>query len=320
MRKSIALAALACLWMMAAQITANAQTLKVAVPHPGLWDSSIINFAVREGYFRDAGVDVEFFYTEGGGSQLQTVISGAVDLGMLNGFLSVISAYSKGAPLRVISAEFTGALDSFWYARSDSGIRTLADAAGKTVAFSSTGSSSHLTILSLLKQAKVTTARPVATGGQLTTLTQVMSGQIDVGFSVPPIGLQELADGKINIIAYGRDALDLRGQTVRVNVANAEALRTKREAITRFMGAIARAIEFGYAEKKALVYFAENAKVSEATALKVREEFYPKSALQLTQMHGVKDALRDAFANKYTAKEMSEADVAGLFDLSVLPK
>jgi NitT/TauT family transport system substrate-binding protein len=317
MRKLVA-AALACLWM-AAQITANAQTLKVAVPHPGLWDSSIINFAVREGYFRDAGVDVEFFYTEGGGSQLQTVISGAVDLGMLNGFLSVISAYSKGAPLRVISAEFTGALDSFWYARSDSGIRTLADAAGKTVAFSSTGSSSHLTILSLLKQAKVA-ARPVATGGQLTTLTQLMSGQIDVGFSVPPIGLQELADGKITIIAYGRDALDLRGQTVRVNVANAEALRTKRDAITRFMGAVVRAIDFAYADKKALVYFAENAKVSEATALKVREDFYPKSALQLTKMYGVNDALRDAFANKYIAKEMGEADIAGLFDLTVLPK
>ena len=47
------------------------------------------------------------------------------------------------------------------------------------------------------------TPKLVPTGGPPGTLTQVMSGQIDVGWSVPPFVLQELADGKLAIIARG---------------------------------------------------------------------------------------------------------------------
>ena len=43
----------------------------------------------------------------------------------------------------------------------------------------------------------------VATGGAPGTLTQVMSGQIDVGWSVPPFVLQQLADGKLAISPKG---------------------------------------------------------------------------------------------------------------------
>src|SRR6202011_1712204 len=87
-------------------------------------------------------------------------------------------------------------------ARPESGIKSLADTAGKTVAFSSPGSSTNLILLQLLLQAKVA-PKMVATGGAPGTLTQVMSGQIDVGWSVPPFVLQQLADGKLAIIAKG---------------------------------------------------------------------------------------------------------------------
>jgi len=70
--------------------------------------------------------------------------------------------------------------DAFWYARPESGITSLADTAGRTVAFSSPGSSTNLILLQLIQQAKVT-PKMVATGGAPGTLTQVMSGQIDVG-------------------------------------------------------------------------------------------------------------------------------------------
>src|SRR5215467_8775006 len=97
---------------------------------------------------------------------------------------------------KIISAEATGAAEAFWYARPDSGITRLADTNGKTVAFSSPGSSTNLILLQLVNQAKVT-PKLVATGGAPATLTQVMSGQIDVGWSVPPFVLQQLADGRL---------------------------------------------------------------------------------------------------------------------------
>jgi NitT/TauT family transport system substrate-binding protein len=70
--------------------------------------------------------------------------------------LGAITAYARGMPVKIISAEATGAPDAFWYARPESGITSLADTAGRTVAFSSPGSSTNLILLQLIQQAKVT--------------------------------------------------------------------------------------------------------------------------------------------------------------------
>ena len=39
--------------------------------------------------------------------------------------MGVLGAYSKGAPVRVISAETTGANDLYWYVKADSPIKSL---------------------------------------------------------------------------------------------------------------------------------------------------------------------------------------------------
>src|SRR5258707_1655741 len=155
---------------------ANAETLKVAVAQRGFWNSTFIDVGLKQGYFNEAGLELEILYTEGGASTLTPVIAGSIDIAMTNGVLGVAAAYAKGMPVKIISAEATGAADAFWYARPDSGITRLADTNGKTVAFSSPGSSSNLILLQLVSQAKVT-PKLVATGGAPGTLTQVMSGQ-----------------------------------------------------------------------------------------------------------------------------------------------
>ncbi len=83
--------------------------LKVAISQRGFWDSSFLEFAQKEGFLKEANLDVEFFYTEGGGQTLQVVTSGSVDVAMSNGLLGTIGAFSKGAPIRAISAQMTGA-------------------------------------------------------------------------------------------------------------------------------------------------------------------------------------------------------------------
>ncbi len=68
------------------------------------------------------------------------------------GLLGTIGAYSKKAPIRVISAQMTGAHELYWYVRAESKIRSLKDATEKnTIAFSSPGSSSNLILLALLQ-------------------------------------------------------------------------------------------------------------------------------------------------------------------------
>jgi len=58
--------------------------LKVAISQRGFWDSSFLEFAQKEGFLKEANLDVEFFYTEGGGQTLQVVTSGRVDIAMSN--------------------------------------------------------------------------------------------------------------------------------------------------------------------------------------------------------------------------------------------
>src|SRR4051812_20866689 len=192
-------------------------TIKLAVGQRGNWDTSVSEIGQRAGIFKKHGLNLEMVYTNGSGETQQAVISGSVDLGIAGGIMGALSAFSKGAPVRIISAETTGAGDLYWYVPATSPIKTLKDTAGKTIAYSTNGSSTHGIVTAFMKQYDLT-AKPTATGGPAPTLTQVMTGQIDVGWSAPPFGLQQLDEGKIRVIASGNDASIFKGQTVRLNI------------------------------------------------------------------------------------------------------
>jgi NitT/TauT family transport system substrate-binding protein len=297
---------------------AYSETLKVAVAQRGFWNSSFIEFGIKQGFFKEAGLDIDILYTEGGASTLTPVIAGSIDIAMTNGTLGAVAAYAKGMPVKIISAEATGAADAFWYARPESDIRSLADTAGRTVAFSSPGSSTNLIVLQLVAQAGVM-PRLVATGGAPATLTQVMSGQIDVGWSVPPFVLAQLADGKLVIIAKGSDAAAIADQTIRVNVANADALKRKRDASARFVGVLARSIDWAYSDDRSIDIYAEMAKVPRALAQRTRDEFYPKASLQLAEVKGLDLTLKQALEFKYITTPMTVQDAQGMLDLLYRP-
>jgi len=313
MRKTVALLVSAVALFVATN--AAAETLKVAVAQRGFWNSSFVEFARAQGFFKQEGLDIEILYTEGGASTLTPVVAGSLDIAMTNGTLGVIAAFAKGMPVKIISAEATGAPDAFWYARPESGIRSIKDTSGKTVAFSSPGSSTNLIILQLVNQEKAT-PKLVATGGAPATLTQVMSGQIDVGWSVPPFVLQHLAEGRLQIIARGSDVAAIKDQTIRVNVANANALKEKRDAFVRYVRALSRAIDWAYADPAAIDAYAALASVPRALAQRTRDEFYPKESLQLAEVKGLDLTLKQALEFKYISAPLAEVEVRqGLVDI-----
>ena len=313
------LALLAGVLAIASAPSADAETLKVAVAQRGFWNSTFIDVGLKQGYFKAAGLELEILYTEGGASTLTPVIAGSIDIAMTNGILGVVAAYAKGMPVKIISAEATGAAEAFWYARPESGIKRLADTNGRTVAFSSPGSSTNLIVLQLVNQAKVA-PKLVATGGAPGTLTQVMSGQIDVGWSVPPFVLQQLADGKLVIIARGSDVAALAEQTIRVNVANANALAQKRDAFVRFIQALSRSIDWAYSDPRAIDNYAEIAKVPRALAQQTRDEFFPKQSLQLGEVKGLDVTLKQALEFKYITSPITVADAQGMLDILYQPE
>lgn len=284
---------------------------RIAVGQRGLWDTSVAELGQRGGIFRQHGITLDILYTQGGGETQQAVISGSVELGVSAGSLGVFGAFAKGAPLRIIGAEMTGGADLFWYVRADSPIRTLQDTDGKTIAYSTNGASTHAIVNTFIKQYGLK-ARPVATGSPPATLTQVMSGQIDVGWAGPPFGLDLIDQGKIRIIANGNDATALKNQTVRVIVANAATLQSQQPAIDRFMKAYRETVDWMYADSAAFRHYADFMGIGEATMRRARDRFYPKAALDPDAIAGIDAINADAVGFKYMASPLTREQLAEL--------
>src|SRR5215217_9321321 len=143
----------AALALTAATGASAQETLKLAVGQRGLWDTSVSEIGQRAGIFKKHGLVLELLYTQGSGETQQTVIAGSVDIGVGVGIMGVLSAYSKGAPVRVIGAEITGAGDLFWYVKGDSPIKSIKELGeGKTLAYSTNGSSTHGVVTAFIKQ------------------------------------------------------------------------------------------------------------------------------------------------------------------------
>ena len=110
----------ACLALAATLVAgpAVADDLKLAVGQRGNWDTSIAEMGQRAGIFKKHGLELELLYTQGGGETQQAVLSRSVDIGVAVGTLGVLGVAAKGAPLRIIAGEMTGAGDLFWYVPS----------------------------------------------------------------------------------------------------------------------------------------------------------------------------------------------------------
>jgi NitT/TauT family transport system substrate-binding protein len=288
--------------------------LRLAVGAPNNWDTGVSDVGVRAGIFRKHGLDLELLYTQGGGETIQAVISGSADIGIAAGTTGVLGAFAKGAPLRIIAAGTTGAGDLYWYVPAGSPIKSFKDLDGKTAGYSTNGASTHTTLLALIKHYGVN-ARPVASGAAAVTLTQAMSGQIDVGWASPPFGLAQLQDGQIRIIARGSDVPSTRDQTVRVHIANATVLAQRRDVIARYMQAYREALDFLYDDPEGVKIYAQYAKVSEALAVRIRDEFLPKAAEQPDRVSGLEAITRDAITFKVLQAPLSRDQLAELIQI-----
>jgi NitT/TauT family transport system substrate-binding protein len=306
-------AAVAVVVMFQVNVAAAHDLVKMTIGQRGNWDTSITHLGDKAGIFNKHGLQLEMIYTSGSGETLQPVIAGGVDLGLAVGTLGAIAAYAKDAPVRIIAAQATGAAD-YWYAKNPS-IKTLKDTNGYTIAYSTNGSSTHSVVRAFLDEFKLT-AMPQATGNPSATLTAVMTDQVDVGWASPPFGLKEMEEGKIHLVARATDAALVRGQTIRVLVANADVLAKRKDVIERFMTAYRESIDYMYSSNpRVITDYAEFAKVQEPMAKRVRDEFFPKDLVNPDQIHGLNSLMREAVNLKFIPAPLSKEQTAELIQI-----
>jgi NitT/TauT family transport system substrate-binding protein len=302
--KVATVAALAC----CAGAAAADDTLKIAVGQRGGWEQCVSELGQNAGIFRKHGLALDVLYTQGSGETLQSVISASVDVGIGVGSHSLLGAYAKGAPVRAIGSSFTSADDQFYYVVADSPIRSMKDADGRSIAISTTGSASNIFALALARHFGVA-LKPQPTGAYAVTLTQTLTGQVDIGFSQAPFNLNAVEDGRIRIIAMGRDVPELRQMTSRLIIANTAILAAKKPLIARYLQGFVETLDWLYADPAAIKAYAAWSGLPEGIARRA-PEFLTKQNLDPRHVSGLDAIMIDAVKFKYLPAPLTQAQLA----------
>src|SRR3989441_1326007 len=289
--------------------------LKAAIGQINNWENQAPTLGQDAGIFKKHSLVLDNVGTQGAGETMQPVIAGSADLGAGVGVAGVMRAFARGAPLRILLPAFTGTGDLFWYVKTESPLKTIKDiTANNTIAYPTSGSSSNNLVLAFVDELGVK-AKPTPTGGRAATLTQVLSGQIDIGWASPPFGMKELKEGKIRILIRGSDAPSLRGQTVRTIIVNADALKSKRDAIMRFVQGYREAVDWMYTDPNAIAMYAEKMKLDQNLIADSIKEFHPQAAMQTDEMKDMAGIQRDAVKLKFIDAPLSKEQLAELIQI-----
>jgi len=297
---------------LAANPASAEDQLKMAMGQINNWENQAPTLGQDAGIFKKHGLVLDVVGTQGAGETIQAVISGSADLGGGVGAAGVMRAFSKGAPVRILMPAFTGTGDLYWYVKADSKLKSLKDTTpATTIAYSTNGSSSNNIVVAFINELGAK-AKPTATGGPAATLTAVMSGQVDVGWSAPPFGLKEIKEGKIRIIAHGSDVPSLRGQTVRTIIVNANSWKTKHDAILRFVQAYREAVDWMYSDPKAVEMYSKKMHLPVDMLKESMQKFQPKEALQTDHFADLDGAVRDAVKLKFLQQPLTKQQLSEL--------
>jgi NitT/TauT family transport system substrate-binding protein len=315
-RSACVVSALALFVCLDAAQASAADLLKLAAGQREIWHGAPAALGQRAGIFKKHNLELELLFTSGAGETIQAVVSGSVDIGVGAGILGVMGAYARGATIRVIGAESTGD-DAYWFVPALSPVRSMADMKGRTIGYSTTGSSTHASVLGLIDLYKVD-AKPTATGGFPATFTQVMSGQIDAGWSAPPYAMQALRQGAIRVIARSIELPLIKDHTIRTIIANKRSLDGNPDLYRRFMGAYKETIDWMYSDDAALAIYAEFANISMEDARHIRDEFDPKDMVIPDRVVGLADLVADALKFKFLSQPLTELQLRELVQIPKL--
>jgi len=296
----------------------------VVVPHRILFTVALpVYIAQEKGFYRENNIDVDAVFTRGGGENVQAVVSGDAQIGLGTGTLAVISAFVKKAPIKIAAAEITG-MDAFWYVQANTPMRKLEDLAGKKVAYSRPGASSHMAVLAIADQIKakgLKPAEPVSLGGIPEVYTALRTGQTDAAWSVAPFQLDRVEKGELRVVARGDEIVAMRELSARVHFTNNDFAAKNPDAVRGFFRAQQRALDYMFEHKedtaKIWIRRAEM-KYPESAVLKTWD-YYNRAAMSLKPIRGLQAIIDDGIRNKFLTQPLTQAELNSLIDLSFLP-
>ena len=289
-------------------------TLKVAIPQKGAWDAGIAELGQRGGIFKKHGLNLDILYTAAGPESIQALIGGSIDVAVASGVSAAIGTFGKGAPIRIISSEMTGAPDLYWYVPADSPIQQHRGFQRQDRRLFG-GRVLQPRLAPGADRAISPDREAAATGNIAATITQTMTGQVDVGFGAAPFGLDLVESGKTRIIATGNDVDGVaHARRSRQPDRRADTCRTKHDAIVRFMQAYRETVDWMYSSPDALKIYGEYSGLPDNIVQRVLK-LVPKEALQTDQIKDLDGVMADAVTQKFLAAPLTPDQVKELVQI-----
>jgi NitT/TauT family transport system substrate-binding protein len=297
------------------QAASAADALKVTVSHQAVFDSVFPVQALESGFFKEQNLDVTFIFAAGGAETVQTTATGSVQIATPASVHSVIAAFAKGSPVRIVGSQIIGSPDIYWYARTDGPIKKPQDLDGRKVAHSRPGSVSHMMIQSYAKQLNIK-PEMIAGGGLPAVRTMLMTGQVDAAWGAVPFAMEEVRAGQLKILFSGDDIAATRDVVSRVTIANADYLKANRDAVRRYQIAYQKSVDAIYADfKGALRRFAEANKLDPEDVLHASKYFGDKATHELAPLKNLDEAIRQTMEFGLIKEPLTEAQKKELVDI-----
>lgn len=195
--------------------------------------------AEQKGYFADEGLDVNFVYSAGA-DVITNVAAGNVDFGFPNGD-PIITAVASGLPIRVVHTTYQHGIGATLF-KSDSGIATPADFAGKKVAVTDFGSPNYIQLQVMLESVGLTlddVEVEIVGGGAI--VDALVSDQVDaIVFS--RLRYYNLIEDGVDVQQLlSDDYLPSHGNVV---VASEETTQNRPELVGAFNRALNKGLQF----------------------------------------------------------------------------
>jgi NitT/TauT family transport system substrate-binding protein len=185
-------------------------------------------------------------------------------------------------------------------------------AAGKTISFSTRGSSTHIAVLGFINYFKVD-MKPTPVGGPSSSFAQTMSGQVDIGWAGPPFGMDQLKKGLIRVVVREAELPEFQDQTVRVMISNLNFISKRPKVLDSFRKAYMETLDWMYADPAAVKAYSAFSSIAEDIALQVRDEFFPRKAVDLNRLGGVDFAMKDAVEMKFLKEPLNKQQLDEFF-------
>lgn len=195
-----------------------------------------VQYALQNGYFKDEGLDVKVTPLPGATTAIRSMLSGEQQIVNTGGDTAFLS-WQNGAPIKVIDSPIAKGTDVL-IARS--GIKSVADLAGKRFAISDPGSTGEVLGKLLLKRNGVDpgSVQFVALGSPADRIRAMLAGQVDATAAtilvLEPV-LKAVQEGKVNVLtSFAKEFPDI---PLSYNITTDRMIQQNPDVLVRFLRA-----------------------------------------------------------------------------------